>query len=65
MKLRFEIPDIGFVIEIDSGSSKLFDMMKLMEEILHHLRTKRWAETQPAPSPRDQELSRQKEAEKK
>jgi len=40
MKWEFKIPDLELEITIKAGSSRFFDMLLLMENILHYLRTK-------------------------
>ena len=40
MKLVFRIPDLELEIVIKSGSARFFDMLSLMECILHYLRTR-------------------------
>lgn len=45
MKLEFKIPDLDLEITIKGGSTKFFDMLKLMEGILHYIRTKEQIES--------------------
>ena len=40
MKLVFRIPELELEITIKGGSSRLFDMLSLMECLLHYLRTR-------------------------
>jgi len=42
MKLTFTIPDLQLEVTIDGGTSQFFNMMKLMEMVLHYFRTKEW-----------------------
>jgi len=50
MKLEFKIPDLDLEITAKGGSARFFDMLLLMESILHYLRTKETLETpQKAP----------------
>jgi len=40
MKLVFRIPELQVEITIKGGSSRFFDMLSLMECILHYMRTR-------------------------
>lgn len=40
MELEFGIPDLEVEITIKGGSSRFFDILLLMESIMHYLRTK-------------------------
>ena len=51
MKLVFRIPELQLEITIKGGSSRLFDMLSLMESILHYLRTKEGLENAPRATP--------------
>ena len=46
MELQFRIPDLEVEITIKAGSSRFFDMLLLMECILHFLRTKELLKTE-------------------
>ena len=40
MELTFKIPDLDLEITVKGGSTRFFDMLLLMECILHFLRTR-------------------------
>ena len=40
MKLTFTIPDLDLEITVKGGSTRFFEMLSLMECILHYLRTR-------------------------
>ena len=42
MRLQFKIPDMELEVTIDGANAQFFDMLKLMEYILHFFRTKEW-----------------------
>jgi len=40
MKLIFRIPELQLEITIKGGSTRLFEMLSLMESLLHYMRTR-------------------------
>ena len=51
MKLTFTIPDLELEITIKGGSMRFFDMLSLMESILHYLRTREGLENSQKATP--------------